>query len=295
MGQGLGAKRQAVGSPSQAYADLDAYVAGINGAFDDIFLDLEQLAGTEPDTQTDTLHEWRGPHDGLAGHDAALLVETQDELTFTLRYAIGPTGFDAQSATPVVSGQMILAQDGSLQDFELVIDLDAVTAVDAAANASGDIVLRAQPLAGGQRELWYDFRDVSIGGSAPTSSITTYWSFSEGSAALEYVAAQQETGISAVAYARWAAVGGRVDAHAAYTHASLGPVEEVGTSCWDGSANSAFDANAIIDESGLYGAVDGVEGDCAFGPLDDHPNPRGEFDALPAEGEWDDLELQPIE
>lgn len=295
MGQGLGSKRQAVGDASAAYGELDAYVGQINGMFAAIFLDLETLAGTEPDARSDTMHEWRGAVDTLAGHEESLLIETQDEVTFTIRYAVGPDGFDVRAATPILSGKMVLAENGSQRDFELTLDLDAVTEVDASANMHGDILLRAQPFAGGLKEIWYDFRDVSIGGSVAETSITTYWVFADGSGALEYLADVPEYSAQAVTYARWGSEGGRVDEYATYQHPDLGAVEQVATSCWGGDANSTFDAFAVLDDSGLYGELDGLEADCAFGPLENHPNPRAEFGVLPAEGAWDDLQLQPLE
>jgi hypothetical protein len=35
----------------------------------------------------------------------------------------------------------------------------------------------------------------------------------------------------------------------------------------------------------------GPTADCAFGPVDGHPDPGADFDDLPDEGEWDDLDL----
>jgi len=181
--------------------------------------------------------------------------------------------------------------DGDEQaDFDLTIDLDALDEV-LAEDISGDIVIAEMPFPGGEREVWYDFHQVDLGDGDIENSRTTYWELDDDdSAALEFVADWDDQ--IATAFARWDDDGGRYDHHTAYVDDQLGQVDEIATSCWTAGGAEVFDGWAVIDDAGeYYGEIDGDEAECDFGPVADHPDPGDEFDDLPGEGEWDDLEL----
>ncbi len=277
---------------SPAYDSVDAYVGDINGDIDDIFAGLEELAQATPEIAEDTLHQWRVVDDLDPTLDEVLTVASDDGVTYTLDYAVGPTGFDPANAAPILYGTVHVSGDEK-EDFDVTIDLDALTAIVPEADATGDIDIRMQPFAGGFREIWYDLDAVSVGGDPLETSITTYWIFDDGSGALEYLA--DFDGAEATVYARWSDAGGRYDHHAWYQDPELGPVDEIMTDCWDPLGGQTFSAWAAIDASATwYGAIDGDELDCVYGPVEDHPDPGADFDDLPAEGEWDDVAFETV-
>ena len=161
---------------------------------------------------------------------------------------------------------------------------------DRAYAARGEIVLVAKPLAGGKTERWFDFHAVSQGGGPVASTRTTAWEFGDQSGALEYYG--EVDGEPTTAYARWDEDGGRYDHHLEYDDVDLGPVDEIMTNCWNTAGREEFGAWAVIDQlSNYYGELEGQESACGFGPVADHPDPGEEFDDLPAQGEWELLEL----
>jgi hypothetical protein len=276
-------------TPSSALVEVEEHVAEIDGLVDDIFGDLEEVAGTTPEIESDTEHLWRIPEAEVGDSDELLYVTTTDEATFQIEYLVGPDGFGPDDAEPIIYGTVVI--DGDQQaDFDLTIDLDALDEVFGE-GMSGDIVIAEMPFDGGERELWYDFHEVDFGDGDVENSRTTYWEFDdEGSGALEFVA--DWDGQIATAFARWDDDGGRYDHHTAYEDETLGLVDEIATSCWTVGGAEVFDGWALIDQKGsYYGELDGEEGSCEFGPVADHPDPGEEFDDLPGEGEWDDLEL----
>jgi hypothetical protein len=146
------------------------------------------------------------------------------------------------------------------------------------------------PFDGGDHEIWYDFAQFADGDEPLEDSITTYWTFDDGSGALEYLADFDDAEVTV--YVRWGDDGGRYDHHALYEDPDLGLVDDIATNCWAADGAELFDAWAVIDQALDYeGEIDGDEADCAFGPVADHPDPGADFDDLPEEGEWDDLEL----
>jgi hypothetical protein len=292
-GGAVSSSQLALEALSPALLEVSEYVDGINGIIDDIFLDLEELAGTTPEIEEETLHQWRGDDPDLPGHEDVLIVTTDDEVTYELELHIGPAGFEPDETTPVMAGT-VTVEDEVKSEFHLVIDFDAATAIDPSIDVSGTLDIAAMPFDGGPREIWYDLRDVSFGGEPPETSRTTYWVFAEDSGALEYVAATDHA--EATVFARWDGDGGRYDHHAAYDHEELGPVDEIMTNCWDASGAEVFDAWALIDDTAsLYGELDGDEADCEFGPVADHPDPGDEFASLPGDGEWDEIELRSLD
>lgn len=279
-------------SPSSALLEVEEHIAGIDGLIDDIFGDLEEVAGTTPEVESDTEHLWRIAEGEEGGYDELLHITTADDTTFQIEYLLAPDGGGPDDAEPIIHGTVVT--DGDEQaDFDLTIDLDVLDAV-VGEGLSGDIVIAEMPFDAGDREVWYDFHAVDLGDGDVENSRTTYWEFDdEGSSALEFVAEWEDQ--IATAYARWDDGGGRYDHHTAYFDEFLGQVDEIATSCWTFDGAEEFDGWAMIDETGsYYGEIDGVEDDCQFGPVEDHPDPGSDFDDLPGEGEWDDLELNSV-
>jgi hypothetical protein len=275
---------------SPALLAVDDQVVEIDLVIDEVFGELEASATTTPEVESDTEHVWRSADPELAGHDDVLRITSTDGVEFAIEYYIVPSGGEPGEVAPVVSGGVTLATEDEVLDFELEIDLDAYAAIDGAYPGTGAIVIASMPLAGGESEHWYDYHAVSFDGGPVENSRTTAWAFAEGSGALEFVA--DFDGAEATVYARWDDRGGRYDHHVAWIDPEVGLVDEIATNCWDPTGAEDFDAWAIIDESlNYYGEVDGDEAACAFGPVEDHPNPTDEFDNLPADGEWTELEL----
>jgi hypothetical protein len=274
---------------SPALISVDEQVGEIDAVVEEIFAELESVAGTTPEVETDTEHRWRTANPDLAGFDDVLEIKTADGATFDVAYYIVPEGEDVTGVAPVIHGDVRLSDDDDL-DFELDIELDAYADLDPSFGGQGLIVVAAMPLEGGLSEHWFDYHDVSFGDGSVETSRTTAWAFGEDSGALEYVA--EYDGHPVTIYARWDETGGRYDHHAQFTDAEAGVVDEVATNCWDASGAEEFDAWAIIDKSdAFYGELDGEEGSCSFGPVQDHPNPGADFDELPESGAWEALEL----
>ena len=274
---------------SPALAAVDDEIVEIDAVVDEVFAELEATASTEPEIQTDTEHQWRVANPELSGHDDVLRITSTDEKTFAVEYFIVPTGASPESATPIVSGEVI-AGDGDQRNFLLDVDLAAYSDVDPAYAATGVITIAVMPLAGGIDETWFDFEAVSFDGGPVETSRTTAWEYGDSDGALEYVA--DIDGAQATAYARWDARGGRYDHHAEFVDPDLGLVDEIVTNCWEPSGAETFDAFAYIDQNlDFYGELDGDEAACAFGPVEDHPSPAEDFENLPGDGEWQTLEL----
>lgn len=273
---------------SPALLMVDEQVVEINTVIDSVFGDLEAAAGTTPEVESDTEHQWRTADSDVPGHDNVLRITSSDGVRFEVDYFFVPTG-GALAGEPLVSGEVIARADDDLE-FELEIDLDAAADANAAFDGQGQIVIAAKPLAGGEAELWYDYHAVSIEGSAVETSRTTSWSWAPDSGALEFLADIE--GVEATIYARWDSDGGRYDHHLSWNDPDVGLVDEIATNCWSPSGAEDFDAWAVIDQDlNYYGELDGDEADCDFGPAADHPMPGADFDDLPEDGEWELLEL----
>ncbi len=288
--EGVGSTQLALESLSPALTNTEAYVNSINQSIDGLFASFESLVGTEPELAEDNLHVWRGPSDEGTGLDDVLVVTAVDEQNYTIDLMIGPTGFDLSAGVSVVTGNVQLDDTGDKSDFELTIDLVAASDIVDDLNLVGTILISAQPLLGGQRELWYDFDGVGTTGGALETSRTTHWIFSASSRAVEFLYDMHDT--SATVFVRWDARGGRYDHHVAWISADYGLVDEIMTNCWDGGGGEVFDAIALINaDLEFYGELDGEESDCDFGPVDGHPEPGDDFANLPGEDEWDDIEF----
>jgi hypothetical protein len=275
---------------SPALIDVDDQVGEIDDVVDELFAELEAAAGTTPEVESDTEHVWRSPDPELPGHDDVLEITTANGAVYEVAYYIVPAGAQTGSAQPVISGDVKLATDDDVLDFELDIDLDAYAAIDPVFDGQGLIVVAAMPLAGGLAEHWFDYHDVSFGNGPAETSRTTAWAFEEDSGALEYVA--DYDGNDATIYARWDAGGGRYDHHTTFTDPDVGLVDEIATNCWSAGGAETFDAWAVIDQDlNFYGELDGEESACEFGPVEDHPSPAADFADLPERGEWETLEL----
>lgn len=287
---GVGSTQQALASVSPALLESEEYVADINFSIESLFQNFEELASTEPDVVEENLHIWRGTSDDDPSLDELLVVTAIDAQNYAVELRIGPSDFAASDGTTVVYGNVELDGDDVKTDFELFVDLDAATDVIDGLDATGEIRISAQPLESGVREVWYDFDEVGGIGEDLETSRTTYWIFDATQGALEYLYDVHDE--SATVYVRWGENGGRYDHHVEWQDEQYGLVDEIFTNCWDSSGGEVFDAAAIIDENlSYYGELDGEELDCEFGPVEDHPSPGTDFENLPGEGEWDDIDF----
>lgn len=268
------------------YVALGEHVDEVNTTVDEIFEELELLVGGEPEIEEDTRHRWRIADPDLADTDVVLTLESANEVDFTLAYAIGPTGFDADSATNVLTGAVHL-DEGQKAEFALTIDFDAATTALPGLDLTGSLEISARPFAEAGREIWYDFVAFGELDQELETSLTTYWLFAEDDYALEYIDSIHDS--DATLFARWNDDSGRLDYHVDWTDLKLGELDEIGTNCWGTGGSEQFYGWAVIDEASHYVEVDGDETACVFGPLEGHPNPTEEFVSLPAQGEWDDL------
>ncbi|MFN0246863.1 MAG: hypothetical protein ACKV2T_08130 [Kofleriaceae bacterium] len=209
---------------------VEDYVDRIDDLIEDVFGDLELVAQTTPEVETDSEHQWRIDSD-LAGDDDVLPITTADKRTFNVEYTTGPSAFDPSTAAPIVFGTIVV-DDQDVVDFDLTIDLDAVSEGD----MSGEIVIAEMPLAGGERELWYDFHAVDLGDGIVEDARTTYWEWSDEDSALEMLL--DDGDVSTTVYARWNGEGGRYDHHAGYNDPEFGFVDDMSpgpatlTPCW---------------------------------------------------------------
>jgi len=273
----------AVGEVSAAYGATADHVAEINDTLDGLFEDLEQLAGTTPEIEEDDLHQWRITEADL---DIVLVLTTSDEVQFQLAYYVGEPGFDPAPGDEVAASTITVDDEG-LNDLTFDIDFDELTDRVPEVDAQGLLQVRFQPF-GDEHEIWYDRTGFAVGDDEAEDSITTYWDFGDGDGALEYIAAFA-SGDEATAYVRWDDAGGRYDHHALLD----GAIDHVMTSCWSSGGIEEFDAWMELDgDQVIDGEIEGVEDDCDFGPVADHPAPGSDFDDLPQEGEWDDILAQ---
>jgi hypothetical protein len=287
---GVGQRRAPLELVSPALLAIDERIVAIDDMVDELFAELEASATVPPEIESDREHVWRSVDPELAGRDDVLRITTTDGVDFQIAYHIVAHGAAAGGA-PVIRGSVHVPDDEIL-DFDLTIDLAAYTVADPAYVGRGEILLAAMPFAGGTAEHWFDFRNVSIGGSAVANTLTTAWTFVDDSGALEYMG--DVDGVPTTAYARWDARGGRYDHHLQYVEQDLGLVDEIMTNCWGATGAEDFAAWAVIDQAkNFYGELDGDEADCAFGPVADHPDPGSDFDDLPPAGTWKLLELMP--
>ena len=277
---------------SNALIEVSTEVEDINVVIDAIFDDLDDAVSTPPEIETETEHQWRFELVDEPGLDEVVRVTSTDGVNFTIEDYIGAAGFEPGEVTPVLHGEVV-ADDDEAGELALVVDLDAYAAATGDL-AQGEIVIAVMPLDGGEDEIWFDFHEVSFEGEAPETSRTTAWIWDdEGSVGFEYLADLE--GNQATVYARWDDAGGRYDHHLVWNDPESGPVDEIATNCWTESGAETFDAWAVIDGTGAYyGELDGEEADCEFGPVADHPDPGTDFDDLPADGEWELLELGSI-
>ena len=275
-----------------AYQHLEAEVEEINGVVDGLFAELEALVAGAPEIEEDTVHRWRRPDPDLPGNEEVLTLETDDQVSFVLSYAAGPAGFEPGPDDVVMAGDIEMA-GGVKSDVWLTVDFDAASRIVPSLGLTGEMDVRVQPFAGGEREVWYDFIEFGAVGGELEDSLTTYWVFGEGDGALEYLDALHDS--DATVYARWQPLGGRLDYHVQWFDPGYGVMDEISTNCWAAAGAETFYGWALIDELlNAYVELDGQEGDCAFGPLDGHPDPGGEFVNLPAEGEWIELEADSV-
>ncbi len=287
---GIGSTRQALEALSPELAQTEAYVGEINSIVDGLFETFEELASTTPEEESEFLHAWRQISEDDPNVDEILVVTAIDDNSYTIELVMGEAGIAIEEGFSVVSGEVHLDDNEDKTDFEITIDLDAASSVIGGLDSTGAIVLSAQPLDGGLREVWYDF-DAVGGIDGPTeTSRTTYWNFDATSSALEFVGEEHEE--LTTIFVRWDEGGGRYDHHVEWESPDFGIVDEIATNCWDESGAELFDGFALIDSDlSYFGEVDGDEEDCDFGPVDGHPNPSSEFANLPAEGEWQELEF----
>lgn len=263
---------------SPALVSVDEYVTDINDEIDDIFADIEEIAGTTPEIADESMHRWRMPADE-DGLEEVLEISVGDGGAYLFAYFIGQEGFDPAAEIRAIEGEVVTG-DGEPEELWIVIELDAFPDLD----ATGRIYIDLMPFADGERELWYDFEAVSVGGEPAETSLTTYWDFGDDDGGMEYLM-DLDDGEQATVYARWSPDGGRYDHHAATFEG-----DELMTSCWDDSGAEVFAGEALLDDAGVIdGFVDGDEADCLFGPVDGHPEPGEDFDVLPGEGEWAEL------
>lgn len=266
-----------------AYLELADHVDEINGFIDVVFGELEELSGEAPELEEETAHQWRTTDDTDPGVEYVLRLESSDEASFALAYAVGPAGFEPAAEDVFMVGTIAVA-DGEQAAFDLVIDFDiASAAFPAEEPVTGTLGIRSEIDGEGDREIWYDFTDFGLAGGELETSLTTYWVRGDGGGALEYLDALY--GSNATIFARWDDGAGRLDYDVQWADG-----EEISTTCWAEAGAETFFAIADGDASvGYHVEIDGDEASCAFGPLDGHPDPGEEFANLPVEGEWDDL------
>jgi hypothetical protein len=275
-----------------AYLELAAEVDEINGVIDELFGTVEALVAGPPEIEDVTIHRWRRADPDLPGHDEVLILETADQAAFALTYAVGPAGFEPVASDVVMTGEILVA-GGVKSDLSLAIDFDAASRIVPELGLTGALEIRVQPFAGGEREVWYDFAGFGAIGGELEDSLTTYWVFGPGDGALEYLDSLYDS--EATLFARWDALGGRLDHHVEWYHPDAGLLDEIGTSCWAAGGAETFYGWALIDQLlNAYVEVDGSEAACEFGPLDGHPDPGQDFVNLPGHGEWDDLEADSV-
>jgi hypothetical protein len=275
---------------SDALISVDDQVGEINDLIEGVFDDLDETASTTPEIETATENTWRYELVDDPGLEEVLRITSDDGVHFTIEDFVGPAGLEPDGAAPVLHGEVTTDDDGAT-DFNLTVDLDAWAAATGEA-AQGEVVIAVMPLDGGDDEIWYDYHEVAFDGEPAESSRTTAWIWDAdaGSIGLEYLA--DVDGELVTVYARWDDAGGRYDHHVATDDPESGPIDEIATNCWGAGGEETFDAFAVIDSSGAhYGELDGDEESCEFGPVADHPSPGDDFDDLPGDGEWSELEL----
>ena len=279
---------------SPDYVAVEVHVASINDVIRAIFDDLEDVVDSMPEVATEMRHVWRKPDPDHVAITRVLAMERQSDLVYQLRYAFGPEGVEPSESNIVMDGRIQLDDQDAKVAFQFALDLDKLTAILPREKLQGRINIDSHPLPGGLREVFFDFERVAVGDDNPETSFTSYWRFDRDNSALEYVASVEDA--EATVYARWGIHGGRYDHHVSYFHDSLGVVDEISTNCWNAFGCELFDAWAVIDENlSYYGELEGNDADCEFGPVADHPRPGPDFANLPSHGQWDELELLPIE
>jgi hypothetical protein len=218
-----------------------------------------------------------------------LEISTEDGWEFTLTYDIGPSGFMPDASAPL-TGTVTLDEDDTIDAFDITLDFDALRRIEPTSNVVGKLLVALQPSSGKTREIWYDLAGLGTAGGVVESSRTTFWGFAPGSGGLEYVG--QAAGEEQTVYARWDGRGGRLDYYSRIDDSIYGPLDLIGSNCWAPSTQELFDGFAMFTTtSDHYVHVDGMEENCAHAPLDGHPMPDAEFDALPEQGDWDLLEM----
>ncbi len=287
---GIGQVTLALEARSPNLSNTEDYVAEINGVVDGLFESFEALASGSPEQESELVHVWRQVSDDDASLDEILVVTAIDERSYVLDLVLAENNVDPEQGVSVIRGAVQLDDDEVKTEFEFVIDLAAASDRIEGLNLSGEILISAHPFAGGLREVWYDFDAVGAAGGQLQNSRTTYWILDYDSGALEFVSEEHEE--LATVFVRWDSSGGRYDHHVEWDSELYGVVDEIATNCWDDSGAELFDAAAVIDaDLSYYGEIDGDELDCAFGPVDAHPNPGEDFGNLPGDGEWQELEF----
>lgn len=287
---GLSASRRSLEAISPAYAELEAYVGEINDDIELIFTELESLASTAPEAETEAEHQWREVDEG-SGLEEVLELETADQRSFALRWSVGPAGFEPNAEDAIVEATIDLDADSEVVGYGIEVNLGQWTLADPALLAAGTVRISAEPYQGGELELWYDYDNVTVGGETAVSSETTFYRINADEGALEYLDVDSQ-GEAATAYARFGAAGGRLDHHLNFQDEGE-PLVELASNCWSPSAAETFDAVAWLtaEEEVIEAELDGEEGNCAYGPIADHPEPGPELSLLPESGAWDQLIL----
>ena len=292
---GAGKDRRVLADFSPYYEFLAVHIDEINLTIDDVFSQIELVAGTEPEIAQDDLHRWRVIDPEDENFDIVLTMTTTNDVDFDLEYAIVPANVEPEVIDTILYGNVKLAEDFSRTDFTLIMDFDIATDITPSLELTGELHISAMPFADGSDEIWYDFKEFGTVGGPLISSLTTYWLFDDdlGSGALEYLDSFHDE--EATIYARWDDLGGRLDYHLFFTDQTYGDLDEIATGCWNDTIAETFNAFALLDQAlNYYVEIDGAEADCDFGVLDGHPDPGVELQNLPADGEWATLEANAV-
>jgi hypothetical protein len=271
---------------SPALVEVDHYIADIYRMIGDVLVDLERFSHADLELRSPDRYIWRARDVDAWWLDRVLELTALGDQAFEVAYYLGGAGFDAGNGTRIMSGEIVF--DGSEhQNFHLVLDLDAATAVHPEIDSAGVINLQSRPLVGGGREIWCDFEGVASGGRPPETSFTTYRNISETCGSLDYVVHDQ--GAVMTVAARWDESGGRHDQTEEYEHEDLGPVKYIATSCWDAGGADSFSAFAFIQRppTTAIAVDDWLDAVCAVEPRESPVGSRSiEVDDCAATRVW---------
>lgn len=252
---------------------IEDHVRDLDEALE-VFQGLRDLARGVPEVATPAMRRWREP----IGEEIEAVIEVRgDGEVFVVEVFVGYDGFDPLTQQAVIGGTATV-RDGAIDELAMGLFFDRSSLLDRDDEFDGELHVTMTPFGDG-RELRYDLVAFAIDDEPPRTETTTYWDFG----ALE-LTTPADGGVPVPIYARWSTAGGRVDFQGSFDGGIA-----VATVCWNADGAAVFEAYAIIDDGGAEGLLTGSEASCAFGPLDDHPDPGDDFDEVPAEGDWDDL------